>query len=71
MNDRIQELAQQAKDSIPKDMYGPTEWIEKYNENLGNLIVQECAGLFPHMFTDEQYARRIDKTILKHFGVIE
>ena len=33
------------------------------------LIVKECASLFPLTFTDEQYQRRIDKTILKHFGV--
>jgi len=39
--------------------------IEKFAE----LIINECAGLFPLTFTDEQYQRRIDKTIKKHFGV--
>jgi hypothetical protein len=39
--------------------------IEKY----GQLIVQECAELFKLTYTDEQYARRIDKTILKHFNM--
>jgi len=35
------------------------------------LIVEECASLFPMTFTDEQYPRRIDKTIKKHFSVEE
>ena len=41
------------------------EEVEKFAE----LIVRECASLFPQQFTDEQYKRRIDKTIRKHFGV--
>jgi hypothetical protein len=36
---------------------------------FAELIVNECAGLFPLTFTDEQYQRRIDKTIRKHFGL--
>ena len=38
-------------------------------ERYGRLIVEECAELFKLTHTDEQYARRIDKTILKHFGM--
>ena len=38
---------------------------------FARLIVEECAELFPMQFTDEQYQRRIDKTIKKHFGVIQ
>ena len=38
---------------------------------FAELIVRECADLFPKTFTDEQYQRRIDKTIKKHFGVIK
>jgi hypothetical protein len=38
-------------------------------EMLAELIVQECASLFELTFTDEQYQRRIDKTIRKHFGL--
>jgi len=40
-------------------------------EKFVELIVEECVSLFPMQFTDEQYQRRIDKTIRKHFGVIE
>jgi hypothetical protein len=38
-------------------------------EMLAELIIHECASLFPLTFTDEQYQRRIDKTIRQHFGV--
>jgi hypothetical protein len=38
---------------------------------LAELIVKECADLFNRTHTDEQYQRRIDKTIRKHFGIEE
>ena len=38
-------------------------------DKFAKLIVEECANLFPLTFTDEQYQRRIDKTIRKHFGL--
>ena len=37
------------------------------NERIKELAEQ--AGLFPLTFTDEQYQRRIDKTIRKHFEI--
>jgi hypothetical protein len=64
MNERIRLLAEQAE----------TKEIGYYffdREKFAELIVQECASLFPLTFTDEQYQRRIDKTIKKHFGVEE
>lgn len=38
-------------------------------EKFAELIIDECASLFPRTFTDEQYQRRIDKTIKQHFGI--
>jgi hypothetical protein len=38
-------------------------------QKFAELIVNECADLFPLTFTDEQYQRRIDRTIRKHFGL--
>jgi hypothetical protein len=70
VNERIQQFAEQARISVPAGL-DTVEWIEKYNEIFAELIVRECASLFPHTFTDEQYQRRIDKTIKKHFGVEE
>lgn len=66
MNDLIRQLAEQAKRNEPFECsYTKEQWLEKFAE----LIVRECASLFPLTFTDEQYQRRIDKTINKHFGV--
>jgi hypothetical protein len=36
---------------------------------FAQLIIDECANLFRRGHTDEEYQRRIDKTIRKHFGV--
>jgi hypothetical protein len=64
MNERIKELANKC-------------WDERLDgrhfdqEKFAELIVQECAIMFTLTHTDEQYPRRIDKTILKHFGIIE
>jgi hypothetical protein len=64
MNERIKELAHEA--GLPT--YNP-EGIPTKLEKFAELIVQECADLFPLTFTDEHYQRRIDKTIRKHFGL--
>lgn len=69
MTDRIQLLAAQAKDTVPKGILGVNEWIEQYNRIFAELLIKECADLFKLVHTDEQYQRRIDKTILKHFGL--
>ena len=66
MNERIRELMSQAG----SDCSGKWMGID-HAERFAELIVQECASLFPLTFTDEQYQRRIDKTIRKHFGVEE
>jgi hypothetical protein len=66
MNERIKQLAKQAG-IIGQSETAVAPPIEQFVE----LIVEECAGLFPKTFTDEQYQRRIDKTIRKHFGIIE
>ena len=68
MNERIGQLVEQS------GLLGPSSRIgnsHEATERFAELIIQECAGLFPMAFTDEQYQRRIDKTILKHFGIID
>ena len=66
MNKRILELAKQASivSQSENDVAPPME-------QFALLIIEECANLFTKTFTDEQYQRRIDKTIKKHFGIIE
>ena len=59
MNDRIKELAVQ--------IYGSAATAQEIK--FAELIIQECADLFPLTFTDEHYQRRIYKTIRKHFGL--
>ena len=65
MNEKLKELK--------KEAFSQTEWEEldydRILEKFGELIIQECASLFPLTFTDEEYQRRIDKTIRKHFGL--
>jgi hypothetical protein len=68
MNKRIGELAEQAA------LLGPSSRIgnaHEATEKFAELIIRECADLFKLTFTDEQYQRRIDKTIYKHFGLYE
>lgn len=71
MNQRLQQLATEAKQAVPKGILDVNSWIEQYNKIFGELVVRECASLFQLTFTDEQYQRRIDKTILKHFELHE
>lgn len=70
MNERIKELGTRAGLYMESTMPGgfPNEQLINA-ERFAELIVEECANLFQHTFTDEQYQRRIDKTIKKHFGL--
>lgn len=45
MTDRIQTLAHQAKESVPKGILSPDLWIQEYNRILGELIAEECASM--------------------------
>jgi hypothetical protein len=70
MNERIKELAEEAVNAVQSRPNGICD-MSKYNQKFAELIIQECATMFQLTHTDEQYPRRIDKTILKHFGIIE
>jgi hypothetical protein len=66
MNERIKQLMDQADIDV--------EAVENLGEmpaaiKFAELIIEECASLFPLQHTDEQYPRRISKTIKKHFGM--
>ena len=45
MNPRIQQLAEQARASIPTGALGVEQWIQAYNKKLAELIVAECDQL--------------------------
>jgi hypothetical protein len=70
MNPRIQQLAKQARSSIPTGTLETEQWIEAYNDKLSELIIRECAAE-----ADKQtiYCRGIPwgRWIKQHFGVEE
>lgn len=68
MNDQIRECWIKA---AREDADETWDTQEQFIERFAKLIVEECVSLFPLQFTDEQYQRRIDKTIKKHFGLEE
>ena len=45
----IQELADQAKTSIPHGIHSPDKWIEEYNKKFAELIVRECCSKLEEM----------------------
>jgi hypothetical protein len=45
MTDRIQRLADQAKESVPKGILAPDLWIVEYNRILAELVAEECAQM--------------------------
>jgi len=69
INERIQELSEQAEKYADDNFRGEPTWSTAFESKFAELIIKECAGLFKLTFTDEQYQRRIDKTIYKHFGL--
>jgi hypothetical protein len=66
MNDPFKEIADRTHFNIYNSpMWNPT------GRRFAEEIIKECADLFLRVHTDEQYQRRIDKTIRKHFGIEE
>ena len=64
---RIQELAEQAKNSIPKDSLGVTEWIAAYNQKFAELIVRECMKeSMDEIVADEDLATETDPLIREY-----
>ena len=66
MNSKIEQLAAMADFG---GIQGDDVVYDRRLEKFANLIIEECASLFPMTFTDERYQRRIDNTIRKHFEV--
>jgi hypothetical protein len=82
MNQRIQELAEQARASVPPGLV-VEEWIQVYNIKLGQLIVQECASVVENLSPgykgykdyrdqiEDAFRRDCVAEIKHHFGVEE
>lgn len=66
MNTRIKELADQAKNQVPKGILAPDLWIQEYNRIFAELIVRECADIAA--INQYQYDS-VGTYVLRHFGV--
>jgi hypothetical protein len=77
MNERIRELAEQARKYADENRPGSfvkydPEWFVLYNEKFAELIVRECARVaFESDLTMAIGQWGADSAILKHFGVEE
>lgn len=74
MNEPIEKLFDQALAEFKAEnkyatIVEPDPIQKDFVEKFAELIVRECADQFKLVYTDEPYQRRIDKTILKHFGL--
>ena len=81
MNERIKELAEQAKDHADHlDKIGvDTSMEDIFNQKFAELIVRECIKLCKHESNDDEYdqydmgmsvkAENIKASIMKEFGV--
>jgi len=56
MNERIRQLAEQAKASVPAGLL-VNEWIERYNEIFAELIIEECISSVGSQ-ADKAYLRK-------------
>ena len=66
MNERIQQLAEQAKTSVPAGLL-VNEWIDEYNRIFAELIVRECIKQYNTDGGQTQWED--DQRVLTHFGV--
>lgn len=69
MPTRIQELATQAKDSIPKDEFNVDDWIREYNNRFAKLVVRDVVASVQVWEIDSR--NQISQLIKNHYGVEE
>lgn len=77
MNPQIQQLAEQARASIPTGTLETEQWIEAYNEKLAELIVRECLSIVDDAErggSNEVWDNAVEfirRDLKEHFGVEE
>ena len=72
MNERIKELAEQAKDHADYyAMLSDEPEQEIFTKKFAELIVRECAAVAYSYEPTEEYASKIAQLIQDHFGVEE
>lgn len=75
MNNKIQELAEQAKLSVPAGL-DVNEWILVYNQKFAELIVGQCIAICQDIDGEDNIDARSGRQdcaveIKEHFGVEE
>ena len=68
MNERIQDLANQAKQSVPHGILGVDKWIELYNEKFAELIIKETLMIAR---VGMEFGPSMDEAVYTYFGVEE
>ena len=74
MNNRIQQLAEEAKKRVPSGLLVDS-WIERYNIELARLVIDECIIVIHHQeripkqFFYPKPAFMHEGAIKQHFGV--
>ena len=75
MNDLIQKLSDQAKESVPRGILAPDLWIQEYNRIFAELIIQNCISIIyeqeriPKEFLYSKPAHQHELAIKEYFGV--
>jgi hypothetical protein len=73
MNERIQQLAEQAEKYADDNFKGQPTYSEAYDSKFAELVVKECAELTLDYKNDQHYQGWLDyrDEIKRHFGVEE
>lgn len=66
---KIQQLAEQAKNTIPKGMYSPDLWILEYNQKFAELILQECLLICEQGNSTQTTSAGAASLIKQHFSI--
>ena len=65
MNERIQELAEQAGDDWDHTLESDKEFLEKFAQ----LIVEQCAGIIESQDVDPSFKLRMSWAVKQYFGI--
>ena len=66
---KIQQLADIAKNSVPKGILTPDKWIEEYNKIFAELIIKECLTIVEGYCETSPEIYGLPLDILEHFDM--
>ena len=71
MNEKIQELSEQAEKYADDNFRGEPTWSEAFESKFAELIIRECLGICEELGDKGMDGHYCADKILKHFGVKE